>query len=231
MNDNVPAPYLYNKYNITSHYTTKTTLLKNSPMQSLNSFIEGINKHRLPKHIIFMPDRDLLSPLRYKNRPGTSKAIGKLLRWITTEIERIIETKKESMFKICAGLVQGKQPNLIWVKALEVPRISYDSLLLHEKFNAILEETISNRYNSYILELQGLRSTHFDFSHHLMTEGKEYFWRDINSQIADFDEGSDHMQPPPVVTLSRGKTHHDYPTGHRKLPTPPLTSRGSMKKY
>ena len=121
MNDNVPAPYLYNKYNITSHYTTKTTLLKNSLMQSLNSFIEGINKHRLPKHIIFMPDRDLLSPLRYKNRPGTSKAICKLLRWITNEIEWIIETKKESMFKICAGLVQGKQPNLIWVKALDDP--------------------------------------------------------------------------------------------------------------
>ena len=54
------TPYLYDEYNLTAHYTSKMSLLKNTAARSINCLIEVINKHRLPKMIIFIPDKDFV---------------------------------------------------------------------------------------------------------------------------------------------------------------------------
>ena len=101
------------------------------------------------------------------------------------------------------GAVMEGEPKLIWVKALEVPTINKESLLLREKFNHILEETLVDRELSFIMEVTSVKAYHFDYSHHLMNEGKVKYWRDIDDQIKSFLVGASAFIPQRVITLSR----------------------------
>ena len=144
-------------------------------------------------------DKDLINQIGKENFPGMSRAIGNCLRWITKQFERILQSKKEQMHKHRIGAVMEGEPKLIWVKALEVPTINKESLLLREKFNHILEETLVDRELSFI----SVKAYHFDYSHHLMNEGKVKYWRDIDDQIKSFLVDASAFIPQRVITLSR----------------------------
>ena len=121
------------------------------------------------------------------------------------------------MFNIRAGSVAVNEPKLIWVKALEVPQVSREHLLVREKFNHILEETLCNRKNSFILEVTGIKTSHFDMSHYLLAEGRIKFWQEVDERICKFDRKLISLKPSKIISMSRSQSTQ----GKKKLPTPP----------
>ena len=93
------------------------------------------------------------------------------------------------MFKRRAGSVRNSEPKLIWVKALETPRINADIDLLREKFNAILEEALAARGHNYIMTVKSVKGYYFDHSNHMLEPGRVNFWKEINSLTQEFDKG------------------------------------------
>ena len=166
----------------------------------MNSFIEPINKHRLPKHILFLLDSDILSGTKAKNKAGVSRDIGNYLCWITKSVETIIEVKKEDIYQKRPGALTQGEPNVIWIKMLKRPnsdiKNNEDMCTLHHKYNDILEETLVARKNHFIMNVQAaITSTYFDRSSHFTNQGKIKFWEEVNQQLQLFDQGKLELKP------------------------------------
>ena len=92
------VPYVYERYNV--------SILKRSPLtldafpRILNAFIEGLNgSFILPKYVIIVPDKDLLQEANFFNF-GISCLLGTCLNWIAKQMEKLLYTRREALFKI-----------------------------------------------------------------------------------------------------------------------------------
>ena len=139
-----PTPYLYDQYNVTFFHMAKSEV-KNVLLRWINSFTEAINKHRLPRFIIFVPDDDIITGIVTENHPGVSRTLGEVVSWITGKIVDLIEDKKKEMGEIRSSSISLTEPKSIWIQALERPRAKEASQLLIKKYNDILEETLVHR--------------------------------------------------------------------------------------
>ena len=224
-----PQPYLYDQYNVT-YYQMANSQLINYLGRLLNSLMEGINKHHLPRHLVFLLDHDLLKGMKATNKPGISRLIGNCLSWLTKQIELIINIKKEEIFSKCMGALQPDEPNVIWIKILEKPNSSQQDEELRHKYNDILEETLVSRHNNKIMDVKGaLQAALFDHNGHLTGDGKIKLWQEIDSQIQLFDKGEITLLPTPVVSNSR-TPKAKLVKRIIKLPTPPPVHRHSKEQ-
>ena len=208
-------PYLYDQYNV-SALTMATSQLSNALEKTINCFIEGMNKHRLPRIIVMMLDGDLAINIDSHNKPGVSNLIGKVVSWLTSSIEQLIEIKKEDLFQKRRGTLTSGEPKIIWIKATERPADSKDTRLLKQKFNDILEETLVSMRHQYITSVgENLKSPSLsDFSNNLTNDGKVKIWQELDQQIHQFDKQELLMKPRPVISQAQSETK-------RKLPKPP----------
>ena len=221
-------PYLYNQYNVTA-LTMTNSMVTNVLDRFLCCFIEGLNKHRLPRILCFYPGTDIVFGLSKKNVPGVSKMIGKAIEWLTLTFEQLLEIKKEDIFSKRRGALHPGEPKLIWVKAIHKPTYSTDQNTLRVKFNDILEETLVSRKASYIIDLQEVldNSSNFDRSGNITNAGKTKIWKELDQQIKLFDKQKVLLKPQQVVSLSRKLQEF-----RKRLPTPPLKRKViSMDNY
>ena len=149
---NSTMPYLYNQYNFTAFHMAQSAI-SNILLRLINSFIEALNKHRLPRMVIFIMDDDILTGIIKDDKPGVSKNIGTTLEWITESIEDMLDDKREEMFKIRRRSIYHNEPKLIWVSALQRPKAKESSQLLIRKYNDILEQTLYNRKLTYFIDM------------------------------------------------------------------------------
>ena len=105
-------PYIYDQYNV-SAYQMGNSKVSNFFTRILCSFMEGVNKHRLPRLIIMMIDHDMLKGLKAMNRPGVSNDFGRCIEWLTKKLENIIELKKDDMFYKRAKSLNPNEPKFI----------------------------------------------------------------------------------------------------------------------
>ena len=107
-----------------------------------------------------------------------------------------MEAKKEEMFSKRAGSLAPSEPKIIWVKVLHHSHYSEDQHKLAEKFNAILEETISSKKMNYIMDLEkSMRPSHFDFSSNFTGKGRIKFWTELDTQIKQFNQHELTLKP------------------------------------
>ena len=215
-------PYLFNHYNVTA-YTMGNSLVSNMLTRVLDSFIKGINKHKMPKNIITILNRDLVNAVAKFNQSGSSGQIAKCVNWLSKKFEQIINQKKDEMCKIRAGSITNTEPNMIWVKMLVRPSKDNLVLKLANKFNAILEEELVSRKNSFIIDPNEPIHKHmFDLSGDLTNEGKITYWKQINQLIKAFDADQKAFKPNTVVSDRSGRSRSDTTNKerHYTLPKP-----------
>ena len=145
--------YLYDQYNV-SAFQIANSQIHNFLARIINSLLEGINKHRLPRFIVMLVDNDLLKGMKSINKPDVSKLIGNCLSWITKQVELIVEIKREEIYSKRIGALQLDEPKIVWIKMLERPNATADEGILWHKYNDILEETIVSRKNNLILDVK-----------------------------------------------------------------------------
>ena len=168
------SPYLYNYYNITHHMQQQAG---NVFARCLNNLTEAFNlSHKMPRIIVFTPDKELVLALNYSG-PGVSKMIGLTVSNLLSNIEKIIEAKKDAMSQRKPGSILVSEPKLVWVTAIRRPTESEETKELREKFNAILEESLSTRKQSYIIKLdEAMSNGLFDRNNSLTATGCITFW-------------------------------------------------------
>ena len=228
-------PYLYGQYNISAFHMAKS-MISNVLTRFCNSFIEAMNKNRMPRMIVFLPDRDLFRKLCDDNRPRTSKMIGKCLSWFTRFIENTIDAKKEEMMNIRRGALTPGEPKLIWIKVIRRPTNDVNIELVRQKINYILEETLVSRIDCNILDPnEAIKHYHFDRSDMLTHEGRVALWSEINNQLKAFDYQNISLKPQSVVTNNRAEQQECHQAaayaGNDRyyLPIPPEVSYYNKK--
>ena len=88
-----------------------------------------------------------------QNTFGASEAIERILKWMVINLIRVVERKKDAMFKICSGSIAPVEPKMIWVKMMKGMRGRNTVLSVHTRFNKILEEILSNHKLHYIIDM------------------------------------------------------------------------------
>ena len=192
-------PYIYDTYNVNSIWPNPLSPIKSVLARILNCFITAMNENRsrqLPRVIIVIPDCDIVKNIHHYNF-GVSYILGRAIRWITSQMERLIKAKKEAMKKRRAGSICASDPKIIWVKMFERP-IRAEYMAIRSKFNALLEESLCSRIQSYIMSPE-VSAYDFDRFGNFTEKGKVKFWKGIDRQLREFDAGSDKFDPKPVI--------------------------------
>ena len=194
---------MYDQYNLTFFHMANSQV-SNILLRLINSFIEGINKHRIPRMVILVLDDDIITGVINEDKPGTSRSLGTALSWILGKFEDIVAAKKKEMSAIRRGSTTSSEPKFIWIKALQRPKAKTSSQILIQKYNDILEETLFRRKNSYIIGMDDtITEDLLDTKGDLTAQGRVTFWQKVNSLIKSFDKQEVSLRPASVVTESR----------------------------
>ena len=131
-----------------------------------------------------------------------------------------MDNRKNNLRKVRPGAVfQASEPRLIWVQMVKCPEFTSNKSIftLCRKFNNIMETVIANDKHSHILKpLMEANSLNFNRDGTFTVIGKEAFWREVDSQMRDFDRYKTELTPTPVNAPSTNQHHSNakYQNNH-----------------
>ena len=182
-----PLPFVYQHYNVSCYTTNPLAQNKDVISRLLNCFIKALNDHAyLPQVIIMIPDHDLIHHIDDYG-PGFRLLVGTSIGYIADQIDRAIEIRKDQLMAKCPGTIDENSVKIVWIKALGRMK-SQDEATVKYKFNAELEEVLSQRGNHFIMDVQRAVSNVTDFNQFgdLSGPGRIRFWNEINRQLEMF---------------------------------------------
>ena len=92
-------PYMYCQFNVFYFFSSATLHITNVLAKFLNSVVKGFNRHEhLPCYILIIPDEDILLALNFTTY-GISFMLGLCLTWLSKQIERLLESRVESLYQ------------------------------------------------------------------------------------------------------------------------------------
>ena len=217
---NKPHLYLFDQYNVSAFWISgESSGIRCITRRILNSMINALNKSvHLPRLILFTAELDLLKYLAFYGY-GASKIIAKSVSYMVEEATRTIEARKQDMKEKRLGSITYSEPKLIWMKIWDRPTTE-KVLTLREKYNAILEETLTSYKHYYILDCdRAILGSHFDRNNNFNNEGKTALWKFVDQQLKKFDRQEISLKPNKVVSAikNEAKSRHDK----FLLPKPP----------
>ena len=195
---NIQGPFIIDQYNVKGMMYQKEG---NVFARFINNLIEGLNEfHRIPRIILFIPDNAFIKGIKHEEF-GVSKMLGICLNHVLKQVDKLIDRKKQLMNEIKPGSITASEPKFIWVKMFDRPGKGDKSMKQRDKFNAILEEALSTRNHSYIIDVnKAMFAACFDRYSYLTPVGKENFWLEIDRQIKGFDRQEISLKPSAVIT-------------------------------
>ena len=198
----IPQPYTYDYYNVHFYHGHPLDLKSNALANIRNAVIEGLNenKHKLPRFLVIIPKDDILKCVNYFSY-GISMITGRCLNWLITEIDKIIDGRKDQLRKRKPGLVGHNEPKVLWVKMMNRPNIGYDDLLAcRGKFNTILKDLLTSRHHHYIMDVskEVVHPLNFIANNKINARGLDDFWNALDQQIKRFDYNKGNFDPLPV---------------------------------
>ena len=148
--------------------------------------------------------------------------VKEILKLMITAMVRSVEAKKEALYRCKPGALVDAEPKFIWVKMMKRLH-GYDKILaLHNKFNAQLEQLLSERRHHYIIDMDSRinNSCMFTNINELNGEGRIEFWKEIDDAIRLFDARrlSLKLNPEPSKADNRYSSASQH---HSKLPPIP----------
>ena len=184
-------------------------MIKNVLARIFNSLVEGLNRNKgndpLPRLLVVIPDADILKFINHYTY-GVSAITGRCLNWLITNMDRVIEAKKEQLQKKKAGAVAANEPKIIWVKMLDTPNMTYSDLMAcRKKYNAILDDILAQKRNHYVIDINDemYHISHFLWSNTLNARGETRFWREIDQLLEAFDYNREKLLPGQMAITPR----------------------------
>ena len=155
---------------------------------------------------------------------GARNICNETTKWLADKIEDAILDSKKEMKKLLPGSVLPGDPKVIYIKMLYRPKRS-ESQGLRNILNAMMENNLIGKPNHFIMEAN-LSSRDFDLSNQLTAEGKEAYWKIIDSQLTRFDKENDNERD--MTDITNAVMHQKQ--GNTLLSTnnhdsPPITSQ------
>ena len=190
--------YLYDHYNLHGIFPGNFYAVRNPFLRVINTVIYGLNKfEKLPRFMIIVADKELVEFIG-GNKKGDNLIIGMMLEWLIKQIEKAVDRKKNMMRELKPGSTSVCEPKFVRVKMMKGPWDgNYENLFEKRKlFNEILEEVLSSRRDSYIMNGDiYLDRLHFNRLFDLTVTGREEFWKAVDDQIKKFDKQQLTLKP------------------------------------
>ena len=168
-----------------------------------------------------LPEADILQFINYYAF-GVSRITGQCLHWLVSEIDKLIEARKDELRKRKAGVVITNEPKFVWVKMMNRPNITYnDMLAVRGKYNAILEEVVSQKRNHYVLDINAHISHPLNFLaiNKINARGKDDLWAAIDRNVEKFDyHRKSDIKLPDTAAKAVASVHpfqQQFPNRHR----------------
>ena len=181
------------------------------------------NRHKLPKYIIVMPDKDLICELGPK-KFNTSIGMQTTLHYIMKELDIAVNRRRTDIADKKEGALPPPNfPTIIWVRMLKRPFIEGGTAVfsLRNKFNNAIEEVIKlskdDRHRIVSIEIP---HGDFDRQGNLNNVGMNILYKEIDRALHKFDEGKIKLLPRGVIPdTSNMTTNNDRDkTVERQLP-------------
>ena len=84
----------------------------------VNCFINALNDNmKLPRLVVIIPDHDILNYI-YHYTSGISLICGSAIDWITSQVDRAVEIRKDYLRVRSIGAVSANEPKFLWIRAL-----------------------------------------------------------------------------------------------------------------
>ena len=164
----------------------------------VNAFIKALNDvKKLPRIVVFVPDWDLVKFINFY-KPGAKDLFATILDWIMRNVDRAVQSKRDSLHHHKPGSVVESEPKIIWSKMIERVGGEYErALTVHYRFNASLEDQLASRKQHYILDVGKVivESHYFTARNHLNQDGKHKFWREVDHLIKQFESDKEILKP------------------------------------
>ena len=219
-----PQPFIFKHFNIHGFYTTASGV-QNVTNRLIYAFIDALNTyHQLPQYLIVIPDKDLLVG---PDKSAISIIMGAILHYIIKQIDLFIERRHTDLLaKKPGALLDDKFPKIVWVRMAKRPKIAHHLYALRSKFNAILEERLTDGKadNHYIISID-VDLNEFDFVGNLTSAGKTHFWLEIIKGMQRFHENEISLRP---NQFTKKKNRSSAEEDKRKLPLPPPKSNTNL---
>ena len=192
-------PYMYDFYNVSCFTPNPQSLTTNVIARLVNSFIKALNDtNKIPRIVLIIPEDDLLTYLFKQNEEfGIGTITFKVLNWISTQMTRATDAKKDDLKRVKPGAVIPTEPKFIWVKMLNRVNARSDLLALRSKFNEVLEEVLYKKDQHYIIDIVTAMadSSFYDKNNYINGEGLKRFWIEIDKLIENFDTKRCSLKP------------------------------------
>ena len=197
--DKRSPPYLYDYYNVKCFTTNPLLVMTDTLVRLVNCVIKGLNETaKLPRFIVVIPDQDIV---KYVDCSGKSATImlGAAIHWLITEMLKAVNSKKDELMRRRPGaVVLSTEPKFVWVKMINMPLVTKQMVKVRAKFNKLLENALVDKANHYIIDInQALSANQNYFAVHrqLSGSGKVKFWRELDTQIEQFDTRKRSLRP------------------------------------
>ena len=193
----------------------------------VHGVVKGLNdNHRLPRYILMIPDKDILTCLHKKNI-NAALVMGSTIHYLIKQIDMFLERRRQDLADKKKGALLLSDTKVVWVRMLKRPAITHNkdftetsspslaAYALRGKFNSILEERLfDGKDNCHRIMSIDVQASEFDRSGSLTSAGKEEFWEEVNRGMKKLDKGKISLLPRKPVQGSKN-------TG-KKLPKPPV---------
>ena len=195
-NDFSSQPFLFAHFNITRHYAG---LALHGIARHINPLICALNEHKtLPKYILMIPDRDILTSMKTAKNFGVARIIGAVLHYLIKQIDLFIERRCQEAMQKKSGALMADHPKVVWMRMLKRPprNHSEDISALRGKFNSILEERLQedNSKDHHIMSIQ-IPLDEFDLLGNLTSTGKITFWKEVDRAMQCFHADEIKLKP------------------------------------
>ena len=229
-------PYIYEYFNISCFTPNPQSFMKNVLTKLVNCVIKALNDtNKLPRIILIVPDSDLLRYIDYDDH-GIKEVTKGAVEWITTQIVRAVDAKKDFLMRRKPGAVIASEPKIIWVKMIDRVNGRSSLLALRSKYNEAMEDVLSNNKNHYVMDINAeiADTTYLDQFNQLNDYGKTQYWVEIDKQIELFEKRKITLKPSPapeVIQDPEGRTNNSRTLvqNHPTIANPPV-SRDTMKQ-
>ena len=157
--------------------------------------------------LIFVPDWDLVKSIGFY-KTGAKRTFDAVIKWILRNVDRAIQSKKDSLSRKKPGAVIHSEPKIVWLKMIERVGGEYDqALTVRYTFNAALEDQLADRRRHYIIDVGKIMANPNLFSarNALNDDGKDTFWTKVDQQLEDFDYDHDKFKLQKQVQFTEKK--------------------------
>ena len=218
--NNKTVPFLFQSYNVSAYFNMISSSTRGLA-RILNPLIQALNERpRLPKMIIVVPDKDIITDAKTYSF-GSTYILGKALHYLVKEIGIVIQRRKMELMEKKPGTVVPDYPKVIWVRMLkrpkDIPVIGFtEALSMRGKFNSIREEmlTVINPGENHLISIT-VPENDFNMQGDLSNTGKTCFWSEMDRGLKKFDLGEISLKP---CNFSENKTDATSfsPPAHQK---------------